>query len=177
MTEHVDVKTKERKLIDFVDSLHVLMSFKYRRPWIASICNFANEERSTTVIIGAGVIGLCTAYQLGKAIDKRRLHSQQKVVVVEAAADIFSASSSTNTGILSSSGFKDELSGLARYSYGLWEKQAGTNADFRDTCGYKEGRNIAVCSETDRGRQLLPNWVEVEPAYVQKCRISADRRN
>ena len=136
-----------------------------------------DNESTVTVIVGAGVIGLCTAYQLGKAIDKRCLHTQQKVVVIEAGTYVFSASSSTNTGILWSSDLQDELSELAKYSYGLWERQAESDTDFRDTCGYKEGRNIAVRPDIDKGRQLLPDWIDVKPAYVHKHLFFANGRN
>ena len=126
--------------------------------------NFPNHESIITVIIGAGVIGLSTAYQLGRAIDKRGIRGH-KVIVLEVAADVFPASSSTNTGILSYGGFRDGLGDLGEFSFKLWEK-LGTDTKFKKTCGYTEERNVAVRSDSEEGHHLLPSWFQAKPEYV-----------
>lgn len=66
---------------------------------------FLASHDSNTAIIGAGVIGLCTAYQLA-----RESHcTAHRVVVLDATDDVFTASSGTNTGQLSENEFKMAL--------------------------------------------------------------------
>ena len=116
------------------------------------------HENTTTVIIGAGVVGLCTAYHLSKAIDKKR----HKVIVIEAASQVFAATSSTNTGILSYTGFQEELLPLAQYSYDLWE-DLGKDTDFRTSCGYKENANFALKTGFGEGDgESIPNWIHTK---------------
>ena len=74
------------------------------------------DEISTTIVIGAGVIGLCTAYHLAKAVEKSNTRPKHKIIVVEAAGKVFPAASSTNTGILSSTSDKEDLQALTQYS-------------------------------------------------------------
>ena len=121
------------------------------------------SEDLATVIVGAGVLGLCTAYHLAKATNDTIRH---KLVVVEAAEEVFSATSSTNTGIVSYTGFIDQLLPLAQFSYDQWEDLGRGNAEFRRSCGYREGVNFALKSNgTDQGNaSLIPDWVRADPA-------------
>ena len=117
------------------------------------------HENTTTIIVGAGVVGLCTAYHLAKTIDKKR----HKVIVIEAASQVFAATSSTNTGILSYTGFQEELLPLAQYSYDLWE-DLGRDTDFRTSCGYKEDANFALKRDSGKGDgESIPNWIDTKP--------------
>ena len=117
------------------------------------------HQKTTTIIVGAGVVGLCTAYHLAKSIDKKR----HKVVVIEAAGQVFAATSSTNTGILSYTGFQEELLPLAQYSYDLWE-DLGRDTDFRTSCGYKENANFALKIGSGKGAgESIPNWIHTRP--------------
>ena len=116
------------------------------------------HDNTTTIIVGAGVIGLCTAYHLAKTIDKKR----NKVIVIEAASQVFAATSSTNTGILSYTGFQEELLPLAQYSYDLWE-ELGKVTVFRTSCGYKENANFALKIGSGKGNgELMPNWIHTK---------------
>lgn len=116
----------------------------------------------TTVIVGAGVIGLCTAYQLAKAIDQSSNKHKHDTIVIEAADGVFPATSSTNTGILSYSGFKEDLQALAQYSYKQWESLARDGEHFGRDCGYKEGVNIALKPGSGEGSALLPDWIQAD---------------
>ena len=79
------------------------------------------DSTTTTNIVGAGVIGLCTAYHLAKAIRERPTMQRDRVIVIDAAKKVFSATSATNTGILSYTGLPEDLRALAKYSYKQWE--------------------------------------------------------
>ena len=115
------------------------------------------SHKTTTAIVGAGVIGLCTAYQLAK--DSRR--TTYRVIIIEAADDVFANSSGTNTGILSENEFQDELVPLGRYSYSEWER-LGSDESFRIACGYREQVNIKLSPGSGISHDLIPDWVRVE---------------
>ena len=124
---------------------------------------FWSGSESTITVIGAGVIGLCTAYQLSQTRNTHRIAG--KIIVIDTAATAFHATSQTNTGILScsGSGFNDKLLPLAQDSYAIWE-QLG-RSQFKDFCGYKECSNYSVSAGTGRGSALLPSWFHFEKCW------------
>ena len=115
------------------------------------------SHETATAVVGAGVIGLCTAYQLAKE-SRRTTH---RVIVVEAADDVFTNSSGTNTGILSEDEVQDDPISLGRYSYSEWER-LGSNEGFRRACGYRENVNIKLSLGSGIGHDLIPDWVRIE---------------
>ncbi|KAL8902945.1 MAG: hypothetical protein Q9207_004268 [Kuettlingeria erythrocarpa] len=87
-------------LVAFGCLLFILTPRRHAKPqYWARLQSNDTSDGTTTVIIGAGVIGLCTANHLAKTVN--RSGTQHKVIIVEAAETVFNASSSTNTGILS----------------------------------------------------------------------------
>ena len=121
----------------------------------------------TTVVVGAGVIGLCTAYQLAKTINERPVERKHRVIVIENASEVFPATSSTNTGILSYTGFIEGLRGLGQYSYEQWEALGRGDPQFNRECGYKEGANIALQPGSGEGFDLIPDWIRTKPGLVR----------
>lgn len=115
------------------------------------------SHKNATAIVGGGVIGLCTAYYLAK----ESRCTTHRVIVVEAADDVFANSSGTNTGILSENEFQDDLVPLGRYSYNEWER-LGSNEGFRRACGYREHVNFKLSPGSGIGHDLIPDWVRVE---------------
>ena len=124
------------------------------------------DEISTTIVIGAGVIGLCTAYHLAKAVEESNTRARHHVIVVEAAGKVFPATSATNTGILSSTSDKEDLEALTQYSYRLWEALGRREPQFSSVCGYREDANFALRKDADRGHDLIPDWLDSKPEYV-----------
>lgn len=126
------------------------------------------EGSNTTVIVGAGVAGLCTAYHLAKAIHESATknphhhHHRHKIIVVDSANEAFAATSSTNTGIISYTGFEEDLLPLARYSYDQWETLGRENTHFKTRCGYREGSNVALKNGSLEGEDI-PNWIHADP--------------
>ena len=53
--------------------------------------------KTTTAMVSTGVIGLCTAYQLAQ----ESRCTTHRVIVIDAANDVFADSSGTDTGMLS----------------------------------------------------------------------------
>jgi hypothetical protein len=119
-----------------------------------------DPSHPTIVIIGAGAVGLSTAYELAKA--NHALQQKQNIAVVDVYDSPFGATSNWNTGILGYSEFPPKLRPLGEYSFSLWQQLAQT-AQFRERCGFKECSNFSVSSGGGDGLQLLPNW-------IRKCR-------
>ena len=86
--------------------------------------------------MGAGIIGLCIAYHLARAIHERPTSRRHRVIVVDAAEKVFSATSGTNMGILSYTGFQHDLRTLAQYSYRHWETLGREDIQFNEESGY-----------------------------------------
>lgn len=101
---HVVSNVSVTMLLLCVCMVLLLLLNKYVQPF------FLASRESNIAIIGAGVIGLCTAYQLA-----RESHcTTHRVVVFDATDDVFAASSCTNIGILSGNEFQDDLVPLGR---------------------------------------------------------------
>lgn len=77
---------------------------------------------SDTVVFGAGVIGLSTAYYLALAVQNT---AKAKIVVVEPSAHIAPAASGQATGGLGNFGFGPETAELGSLSYALFQDLAG----------------------------------------------------
>src|SRR5690606_24348141 len=81
-----------------------------------------------TLIIGAGIIGLSTAYYLACATLEShqlgRLSSSSQIVVVEQASKVCSAASGQCEGALGEFGFPSDTCPLAKLSYKLHKQLA-----------------------------------------------------
>ena len=141
--------------------------------WPQSHDELQPDSTTTTTIMGAGVIGLFTAYHLARAIHECPTRERHRVVVIDAAEKVFSATSATNTGILSYTGFQEDLRTLAQYSYRQWEALGREDAQFNEECRYRERANIALKLNSSEGRNLIPDWVCTESEYVS---LSKDLR-
>ena len=85
--------------------------------------------------VGAGVIGLCTAYHLAKANNLRATEHRHRIVVVEDGKEVFPATSAATTGILSYADFVEDLRGFARYSYDICETLGRSDTVSLDSVG------------------------------------------
>ena len=111
----------------------------------------------TIVVIGAGVIGLCTAYHLAR-------EACHRIIVVDALPNVFEATSGSNTGILSFNEFDTKLSSLGKYSYKLW-CELGTDPLFRTTCGFRKSANFNVRHGSGKWRGFLPPWLLTQATW------------
>lgn len=119
------------------------------------------DTTPVTAIVGAGVVGLCTAYHLARAIHRHVGPHLHKVIVVEAAEREFAATSGSSTGILTDSSTNNDLLDLTRYSYEEWAL-LGNETEFSKACGYKEGVNYSLKPGSGIGQNLIPDWVRAE---------------
>lgn len=124
---------------------------------VTKISGFGVEER--TVIVGGGVIGLSTAYQLAK----RDLEScsKREILVIEASDVCFKASSLHCTGCFHYA-FTDQallpMLPLGKYSFDLWESELA-DSGFRPTTGYRAQSSYGICRGTGEGLGVLPDWI------------------
>ncbi|KAI1378989.1 nucleotide-binding domain-containing protein [Hypoxylon crocopeplum] len=122
------------------------------------------EAPVNVVIIGGGVIGLCTAYQLAKST-KLQPDSQIKIVVLEAKTSPFQSTSSHCTGCLHygyQEQFGDDLLPLGEYSFDIWQSIAKDDAEFRSETGYRPSSFFWVeYGDGDNIDEVLPNWMKL----------------
>ena len=79
-----------------------------------------SAKSKTTVIVGAGSIGLWTAYYLVHANRRTGLSSSITIIVIEASASAFGETSGTCTGCIHYK-FNDEIMDeLGKYSFAAW---------------------------------------------------------
>ncbi|KAJ5113059.1 hypothetical protein N7456_001593 [Penicillium angulare] len=114
-------------------------------------------DQDTTVILGAGVIGLSTAYYLALALKENSTASlpcQPKIVVVEPSHDICPGASGGATGGLGDFGFSDAVSRLGELSYSLHKDLALAYQD-RKNWGFRD-QNIFRVTPKDFKGDLSP---------------------
>jgi hypothetical protein len=84
------------------------------------VAQVSPAEPPSTVILGAGVIGLSTAYYLALALNGTSSSTPKPpIVVIEPSHDVCPAASGEATGGLGDFGFSDQTSPLGQLSYSL----------------------------------------------------------
>ncbi|KAI0199311.1 hypothetical protein F4808DRAFT_214239 [Astrocystis sublimbata] len=117
------------------------------------------QSSGAVVIVGAGSIGLCTAYNLAKRALAKSQHID--ITVVDAFAKPFAGASSNCTGCLHY-GFPDPqypAIPLGMYSFDLWAAEA-ENEPFRESTGYRAQSSFGVSLGYGRGLEHLPDWLK-----------------
>jgi len=139
-----------------------------------------SSPRSSTVIIGGGVIGLATAYYL--ALPRSRDATQQgPVYIIDSSDELFSAASGHATGILHSKNFEDqsESRALTIFSYNLHAEVAG-KYDSRSRYGFNRlvtyglYQKLKSTEESSRASSL-PSWLKNSSEYGV-CQDDSDNR-
>ncbi|KAF5591113.1 FAD dependent oxidoreductase [Fusarium pseudoanthophilum] len=123
------------------------------------------EDNNAIVIVGAGCIGLCTAYQLSKSFGNQG--RKPSIIVVEAGDRPFAAASSACTGCFHyhfPGPLGEILTPLGQYSFDLWAQEA-QNADFRVATGYRENSSYGICQGDGNGLDELPDWINKESSW------------
>ena len=125
----------------------------------------ASHRTETTVIVGGGSIGLCTAYNLARS--SFNAPQQVRIIVIEPYHKPFAASSSNCTGCFHY-GFPEKesqrLLPLGKYSFDLWAAQAESE-EFKKTTGYRAHSSYGVKAGTGQGIDALPDWIRKEPTW------------
>ncbi|CVL06785.1 uncharacterized protein FMAN_11881 [Fusarium mangiferae] len=120
------------------------------------------EDNNAIIIVGAGCIGLCTAYELSKSFDDQE--RMPRIIVAEACDRPFAAASSACTGCFHyhfPGPLSKALTPLGKYSFDLWAQEA-QNADFRLATGYLENSSYSILQGDGKGLDRLPDWIKTE---------------
>lgn len=119
----------------------------------------------TIVIVGAGSIGLSTAYNL--ALSARDAAKSRNIIVLDSTSNPFGATSGTCTGCLHYE-FRepegDRLVELGQYSFELWEALS-TDEKFRSAVGYRDHSFFEINPGTGQGLNELPDWFRTDSAW------------
>ncbi|PNP85420.1 hypothetical protein FNYG_01249 [Fusarium nygamai] len=132
------------------------------------------ENNNAIVIIGAGGIGLCTAYQLSKSFDNQE--RKPSIFIIEAGDKPFAAASSACTGCFHYHfpGLLGKiLTPLGQYSFDLWAQEA-QNADFRVATGYRESSSYGICQGDGKGLDRLPDWIKTDTCWDIDTQVLGD---
>lgn len=116
------------------------------------------QDNDRIIIIGGGVIGLSTAYNL-----PRLPLPGPEILVIEASDACFSASSSNCTGCLHYA-FRQPLLPLGKYSFDLWEAESA-DQDFTSATGYRAQSSFGISTGTGKGLDGLPGWVSKDSTW------------
>lgn len=118
-------------------------------------------KEEVTVIIGAGVIGLCTAFHLANP-----LRTRSKIYVVEVFDDVFQATSATNTGILHHvyPSDQEKLTSLGTCSWEIWEKLSH-DFEFAESTGWSPNTAFSAREGSGKGQEKLPEWIRLDPSW------------
>lgn len=120
------------------------------------------DGAETVVVIGGGVIGLSTAYNLAIKNQNALPPVKQKVIVLEAGANVFSAASANNTGCIHygfwREPFGDDITELGKYSFELWQSIAQNDSGFQRS-GYRSDSFLPIYPGSGHAGKDLPNWM------------------
>lgn len=139
----------------------LIPAFTYRRSHLAPPVQeplLANNATDSTVILGAGIIGLSTAYSLSGM-------SKQTIYVVDPASKACAGASGQCEGAIGDFGVENELSPLNQLSYELYQQLAEQHSG-KETFGYS-GMDVHALSSHgfDSSDPHLP-WPVQEPEDI-----------
>lgn len=118
---------------------------------------------NSIVIIGAGSIGLWTAFYLARTPSLENSDGS-KLVVLEAQESTFGAASGTNTGCVHY-GFSDaKRIELGKYSFALWRDLAGQD-EFESSVGLRFGSIFGLSESEGESLDLLPDWIRTADTW------------
>lgn len=117
---------------------------------------------SSTVILGAGIIGLSTAYYLSDHQPPSSVH------LVDPSPELFASASGYAGGFLAEDWFVSQLSSLGALSYGLHRKLAAENGG-REKWKYSSTTSVSYSPTLDVGtaRQRGDDWLRHGTSRVQ----------
>ena len=123
-----------------------------------------SAENKTTVIVGAGSIGLWTAYHLAHANRRAGLSSSSNIIVIEASASAFGETSRTCTGCIHYKFHDDIMDEFGKYSLAAWRDLAESN-ELYDAAGLRFDSIFGLTKNDGDGQELLPDWLRKSDAW------------
>ncbi|KAL5593248.1 hypothetical protein FOBRF1_012350 [Fusarium oxysporum] len=132
------------------------------------------EDNNVIFIVGAGCIGLCTAYQLSKPLDNQE--RKPSIIVVEASDRPFAAASSASIGCFHyhfPGPVSKVLTPLGQYSFDLWAQEA-QHADSRLTTGYRANSSFGIHQGDGKDLDKLPSWIKKKTSWDVDIQVLGD---
>lgn len=123
----------------------------------------SQEINTTTLIVGSGICGLSTAYNLAKRQPKDG--QTHRIIVIDALEDVFGAASSLNSGIVAYQWFTGDLRDIAEYSYRIYEQLAQADSTFKRTCGYHAHSISKLVPGRSSSPAQVPTWLNIPEAW------------
>ena len=121
-------------------------------------------ENKTTIIVGAGSIGLWTAYHLAHANRRASLSSSNTIIAIEASASAFGETSGTCTGCIHHK-FNDEIMDeFGKYSFAAWRDLAESN-ELCDTAGLRFNSILGLTKGDGDDQDRLPDWLRTSDVW------------
>lgn len=131
-------------------------------------CRPMANTGNTITIVGGGVIGLSTAYNIALGNDISNPKVKQKIIVLETGSSVFSSASSHNTGCLHyyfPEEFGKDLTPLGKYSFDVWQSIAQRNSSFINDTGYRPNSLLPIVPGYGRDENALPNCIKNEQQW------------
>lgn len=132
---------------------------------------YEEVNHNATVIVGAGIIGLCIAHALGCKIKKSG--TRHKIVVVDINDDICKDASGSCLGLLTSHGMPELWKPIADAARHAWKKALNCeDGELAKAAGFHNDVQLHTVTEGEDGSFDLPSLSWFESATNQKdgCR-------
>lgn len=116
-------------------------------------------HRATTVVIGAGVVGLFLAREL--ALEANKAGIEHRIVVVELRQSCCELASGLCAGFLSTKGMPEDWSSLAEIAEECWFDMIASS-DTRSTLAFSGNTKHQVVEGAGGGKDAAPRWLREE---------------
>ncbi|KAF1831335.1 FAD dependent oxidoreductase [Decorospora gaudefroyi] len=103
-----------------------------------------SNTNTTTVVLGSGIIGLCTAYYLSESGNT----DPDSIQLVDSSPELFRCASGLAAGFLSADWFAPSVSSLGALSFKLHAELANTHSG-RTTWGYSQSTGISLSQDSE----------------------------
>lgn len=123
----------------------------------------SHETEHITLIVGAGICGLATAYQLAKrqSNDVR----ERRIIIIDTRKDVFGACSGRNSGIVAYRWISGDLREIAEYSFNIYKRLTQVDPEFERTCGIHDHSILKLKPGTSPSGGQVPIWLDVPEGW------------
>ena len=109
----------------------------------------------STVIIGAGIAGLCIAKELAARLKEAGI--THTITVVELRSNYCQLASNHCAGLISDHGGPDGINELSELSLGCWQEMAAS-PDFQSSTDFRQNAVFTVTEGGGKNRKAKPRW-------------------
>lgn len=117
----------------------------------------------TTLIVGAGICGLATAYHLAKRQTKDE--RERRIIVIDIRKHVFGASSGLNSGIVAYQWLTGDLREIAEYSFNIYKHLSKEDPKFQRTCGFHDHSILKLKTGISPSCARIPAWLDIPEGW------------